>query len=222
MRYRAKMTLGTFFMKTKNSQKGLSTNDFTIRSALKEVLKKQHARDKELRIIEELGVRHGNVRIDIAVVNGIMHGYEIKSDRDTLERLPKQMTEFNAVFDRVTLVVGKQHLYRAIHIVPDWWGVTIAKINTRGRVVFQTIREPEDNKKQDKVSIARLLWREEALRILEERDQADGVRSKPREFVYQRLADVLEADILKDRVRKTLLVPREDWRFGLAPLSHGG
>jgi len=200
----------------------LSTNDKVIRNALREDLRKRHAHDKKLRIIEELGIRHGSVRIDIAVVNGIMHGYEIKSDRDTLERLPEQITQFNEVFDRLTLVVGKQHLYRAIHVVPDWWGITIAKINTEGQVVFQIIREPEDNKKQDKVSIARLLWREEALRILEEHDKADGVLSKPREFIYQRLADVLEAYILKERVRKTLLVPREDWRFGLAPLSHGG
>jgi hypothetical protein len=209
-------------MKTKFFRKTLPTNDLIIRSALKEVLKKRHAQDRESRIIEELGVRHGSVRIDIAVVNGIMHGYEIKSDRDTLERLPEQMIEFNAVFDRITLVVGKQHLYRAIHIVPDWWGITIAKIDTKGRVVFHTIREPEDNNQQDKVSIARLLWREEALRILEEHNQADGVRSKPREYVYKKLADVLEADILKDRVRKTLLVPREDWRFGLTLISNGG
>lgn len=207
-------------MKTKTFH--TPTNDLIIRSALTEILRKRHAQDKELRIIEELGVRHGNVRIDIAVVNGIMHGYEIKSDRDTLERLPEQMREFNTVFDQLTLVVGKQHLYHAIHMVPDWWGITIAKVNSKGRVIFNIIREPEENKSQDKVSIARLLWREEALRILEEYDQARGVRSKPREFVYQRLADVLEADILKERVRKILLVPREDWRFGLAPLSHGG
>jgi len=209
-------------MKTKIPHKILPTNDVIIRSALKEDLEKRHAQDKELRIIEELGIQHGSVRIDIAVINGIMHGYEIKSDRDTLERLPGQMTEFNAVFDRITLVVGKQHLYRAIHVVPDWWGITIAKINTGGKVVFQTIRKPEDNKKQDKISIARLLWREEALRILEEHDQAGGVRSKPREFVYKRLADVLTADILRERVRKTLLTPREDWRFGLTLISSGG
>jgi len=196
----------------------LSTNDLIIRSALKEVLKKKHAKDKELRIIDELGVQHGSVRIDIAVINGIMHGYEIKSDRDTLARLPEQTTEFNTVFDQLTLVVGKQHLYRAVHIVPDWWGITIARINSKGKVVFQIIREPEDNKEQDKVSIARLLWRNEALRILEEQNQAYGVRSKPREFVYQRLADVLEADTLKEKVRKTLLVPRKDWRFGLTPV----
>lgn len=193
------------------------TNDLIIRSALKAVLEKHHAKDKELRIIEELGVQHGSVRIDIAVVNEIMHGYEIKSDSDTLERLPNQMTEFNTVFDRVTLVVGKQHLYRAIYIIPEWWGITIAKINTDGQVFFQTIREPEDNKTQDKISIARLLWREEALRILEEHNQADGVRSKPREFVYERLAKVLEINTLKERVRATLLIYREDWRFGLTP-----
>lgn len=209
-------------MKTKIFPKTLSTNDLIIRSALKEVLKEHHAQDKESRVIEELGVRHGSVRIDIAVVNGIMHGYEIKSDRDTLERLPEQMIEFNAVFDRITLVVGKQHLYRAIHIVPDWWGITIAKVDTKGQVVFYTIREPEDNNQQEKVSIARLLWREEALRILEEHNQADGVRSKPREYIYKKLADVLEADILKERVRKTLLIPREDWRFGLTLISNGG
>ena len=202
----------------KNSKNILSTNDLIIRSALKEVLKKKHARDKELRIIDELGVKHGSVRIDIAVINGIMHGYEIKSDRDTLARLPEQMAEFNTVFDQLTLVVGKQHLYQAIHIVPDWWGITIARINAKGKVIFQTIREPEDNKEQDKVSMARLLWREEALRILEEHDQAYGIRSKPREFVYQRLADVLETDVLKEKVRKTLLIPRKDWRFGLTPV----
>jgi hypothetical protein len=198
-----------------------ATNDAIIRSALKKKLENRHAKDRKVRIIEELGIRHGTARIDIAVVDGIMHGYEIKSDRDTLERLPEQMTEFNAVFDQVTLVVGKQHLYQAIHLIPDWWGITIAKINARGQVVLQTIRKPEDNKKQDKVSIARLLWREEALRILEEYDQADGIRSKPREFVYKRLADVLEIETLKERVRKTLLVLREDWRFGLSPMLSG-
>lgn len=196
----------------------VSTNDFIIRTALKKDLKNRHAQDEEVRIIEELGIHHSTARIDIAVINGIMHGYEIKSDQDTLQRLPEQMTEFNTVFDQLTLVVGKQHLYQAIHIIPDWWGVTIARISSKGKVIFQTIREPEDNKEQDKVSIARLLWREEALRILEEYGQAYGVRSKPREFVYQRLADILESDILKEKVRKTLLVPRKDWRFDLTPV----
>lgn len=199
----------------------VSTNDLIIRSALKKYLERHHAQDKELRIIEELGVRHGSARIDIAVINGMMHGYEIKSDCDTLERLPEQMSEFNAVFDRITLVVGRKHLYQAIYIVPDWWGIITAKVDTGKVVIFRTIRKPEDNKEQDGISIARLLWKNEALQILEEYDQARGVRSKPREFIYQRMANKLAIADLKERVRGILLNSRGDWRSDLALKPYG-
>lgn len=194
------------------------TNDLIIRSALKKDLKIHYSKEGEkFKIIEELGIRHGSTRIDIAVVNGIMHGYEIKSDLDTLKRLPEQMKEFNAVFDQLTLVVGKQHLYQAMQIVPEWWGIKIAKINSANRVIFQTIREAEENRKQESVSIARLLWRGEALRILEGHDRAEGVRSKPRDFIYARMADRLDKETLKGEVRNVLLNSRGDWRSVLQP-----
>lgn len=199
----------------------ISTNDLIIRAALKEDLESCHAKDKKVRIIEELGVSHGTARIDIAVVNGIMHGYEIKSDRDTLERLPEQLEEFNNVFDKLTLVVGKRHLYRAIHMIPDWWGLMIAKFDANNDVIFQTIREPENNKGQIGISIARLLWRGEALQILEGKNSADGVRNKPREFIYERLADVLDTTSIKEQVN-TLLVSREGWRSDSQLVSNGG
>jgi len=206
--------------------KMLLTNDKTIRRALLRILDKELLRyrkqGRDVQIFEELGVQHGTARIDIALVNGIMHGYEIKSDCDTLHRLPEQVEEFNAIFDKITLVVGKRHLYQAMHIIPDWWGVTMAKVDVDKGVYFQTIRKAETNHNQKGVSIARLLWRSEALSILEEQNEAEGVRSKPREFIYNRLADVLEIDIIKERVRKTLLVSRGNWRVGLTPISNGG
>jgi hypothetical protein len=64
----------------------LPTNDAIIRAALKRYLEGRHAQDDKVRIIEELGISHGSCRIDIAVVNGMIHGYEIKSDQDTLQR----------------------------------------------------------------------------------------------------------------------------------------
>ena len=193
------------------------TNDKNIRLALKSLLTKDLKRyqsENELpsKIFEELGVRHGTARIDIAVITGAMHGYEIKSDRDTLDRLPEQIKEFNKVFDKLTLIVGKSHLYRAINIIPDWWGITIAKINPNHKILFQNIREAENNPNQIKVSIARLLWRQEALQILEEQNKAQGVRSKPREHIYQRLANSLDTEDLKERVRHILLITRGDWR----------
>jgi hypothetical protein len=38
-------------------------------------------------VLDELGIDHGRQRADIAVINGRMTGYEIKSDRDTLAPL---------------------------------------------------------------------------------------------------------------------------------------
>lgn len=203
----------------------LLTNDKIIRRALHVLLKKELARYRQrgyrAEIIEELGVHHGTARIDIALINGTMHGYEIKSDRDTLDRLPEQVNEFNTVFDKLTLVVGRRHLYQAMHIVPDWWGVVIAKFDSNNHLVFQTIRKPDHNKEQVGVSIAGLLWRKEALQILKERNEANGLLSKPRKVIYARLADILDIETLKKTV-STLLVSREHWRPGVQLVSGGG
>jgi|SRR3989344_4282400 len=207
---------------TNTFEKMTLTNDEVIRTALKKKLQDRYAKDEHpVKIFEELGVRHGAVRVDIAVVNGIMHGYEIKSDRDTLCRLSEQMKEFNAVFDKVTLVVGKRYLFDVINAVPEWWGVVVAKINTDNKIVFYTIREAEDNPEQVGVSIARLLWREEALRILKEENKEAGFCSKPRGLIYERLASVLDIDSLKKKVRDTLLVSREGWRSDVQLMLSG-
>ncbi len=212
-------------METKTFQKIVSTNDKNIRVALRKVLekelKKYRAGGHNAEVFEELGVRHGMTRIDFAIVNGVMHGYEIKSDRDTLERLPEQVKEFSTVFDKLTLVVGKRYLYQAMHMIPDWWGVTVAKLDTNNHVIFQIIREPENNKEQIGISIARLLWRGEALQILEKRNSADGVRNKPREFIYERLADVMDTATIKEQV-STLLISREGWRSDVPLVLNGG
>jgi hypothetical protein len=198
-----------------------TTNDKIIRTALKADLKQLHASDQKLRIVEEFCVEHGAIRIDIAVVNGLLHGYEIKSDRDTLLRLPEQMNAYNAVFDRVTLVVGKQHLYDAIKIVPDWWGLIIAKLGEHESVVLNCVREAKENSSQNSVAIARLLWRAEALQVLQEIGHADGLRSKPRELIYERLAARLDRKSLGDRVRDVMFF-REDWRSDAPLVLNGG
>ena len=203
------------------------TNDKIIRTAYCKILEKDLRKYRKksghsAEIFEELGVKHGTARIDIAVINGIMHGYEIKSDKDTLQRLPEQMCEYNKVFDKITLIVGKNHLHEAIKIIPDWWGITLAKVNSEKKVVFYPIREEGENPKQDFRSIARLLWREEALQILEERNNAKGIRSKQREVIYCRLENTLDLETLKNYVRNTLLLSREDWRSNSLSILNGG
>jgi hypothetical protein len=208
-------------MKIKMSHQIIPTNDSMIRVILRKKLEKKHSKDKHVRIIDELGLHHGDVRIDIAVINGVMHGYEIKSDQDTLLRLPEQIQVYNSVFDKITLVVGKNHLYEAIKMVPDWWGLMVAKVNTNGDVVFNTIRKEEVNNKQNQLSVARLLWREEALKILDDFDGAKGIRSKPRDVIYTKLSTILDQKTLNKKVRETIFF-RANWRSESPLMSHDG
>jgi hypothetical protein len=187
------------------------TTDRTIRFAFKRDLNKLLGSNPTTKVVEELGVTHGAARIDVALIDGLIHGYELKSDADTLVRLRSQMKIYNLVFDKVTLIVGKTHLHNAIKIVPDWWGIQVAKISTSGETVFYTIREADDNKEQDLISIASLLWRGEALDILEQLGMAVGVRSKPKKTIYERLVEVMDADLLKHKVRESLCA-RTNWR----------
>jgi hypothetical protein len=195
-----------------NPQTPILTSDRLIRAALKDSLEKKHNGDRGTRIIEELGINHGAARIDLAVVNGDIHGFELKSDKDTLSRLPDQMRAFNTVLDQATLVVGKNHIVEAINIVPEWWGIIVARMSLTGNVVsFYEIRGAGNNPDSTSLAVASLLWRDEALNILEEWGEADGVRSKTRDVVYARLAEVLDGTTLRARVRH-LLRSRSSWR----------
>jgi hypothetical protein len=185
------------------------TCDSIIRSAilktLREEIEREHSEHENYRIIEEFSVAHGSARVDVAVVNGFIHGYELKSDVDTINRLPNQVREFSAVMDEMTLVVGKHHLLEAIHRVPDWWGITVAKILPEdGRVILLRLREPKQNPNLQLQKVAALLWRDEALVILEEFGFARGFRSKTRGVIYEQLAALVPAEALKLRIRSVL------------------
>ncbi len=181
----------------------------------------RHSTDSETLILEELGLRHGAARIDLAVVNGILHGYEIKSDMDTLTRLPRQARTYNLIFDRATLVVGQRHEDKAIRIVPEWWGVLLANKGAMGDIQFFEIRMPRNNPSVDVLSVAKLLWREEALALLNEMGASDGVRSKPRAAIYARLAGVAHLDLVRARVHRQFMC-RSGWRSGVQRKSNDG
>src|SRR5260370_36720159 len=100
-------------------------NDRDVRKALRAQLILEHRGEPDTLMIQEMAIPRGAARIDIAVVNGWLHGYEIKSDLDTLVRLVSQRDAYCGVFDRVTLVVGERHVRDAIEFVPDWWGIRV-------------------------------------------------------------------------------------------------
>ncbi|MCH8013119.1 MAG: sce7726 family protein [Candidatus Marinimicrobia bacterium] len=174
--------------------------DYQIRSALKRKVLTQYSRRQKTLILEELSLHHGMVRIDVAVINDILHGFEIKSDGDTLERLPEQMKVYSEIFDRITLIVGYRHAYEALKMIPDWWGVKLVNIGPRGGIHFAEARGPRQNPSPDKLSIVMLLWREEALDLLDEINTTKGFRSKSRMEIYKRLVEVTDIDIIRSKV----------------------
>ena len=197
-------------------------NDLDIRKVLKSELLDKHGNDSETMILEELGLKHGRTRIDLVVINDRLHGYEIKSDRDSLKRLTEQINIYSSIMDRVTLVVGYRHAYSALKMVPEWWGVRLAeKDEESGAVFLSDARLPTDNPRVDINAIASLLWRDEALDILEEIGESKGVHSKTRTDIYNRLVQVIELRHLCAMVRRQLK-SRKDWRSGAQRRSCGG
>ena len=188
-------------------------NDNDLRAALLRRLDRRHSRDPETLILQELGLRHGAARVDVAVVNGALHGYELKSDRDSLGRLPRQARVYSSVLDRVTLVAGRRHVDEAMDLVPKWWGVQVAEIGPRGGVLFSSLRRAKHNPSQDILAVAKLLWREEALELLHQVGAAKGFRSRPRAAIYARLAEVARSEEIRSRVRHQLR-NRVGWRSG--------
>lgn len=184
--------------------------DRDVRGCVWRWLEAKHADDPDTLMLDELGIFSGASRIDIAVINGQIEGFELKSEKDTLERLPAQSRLYNRVFDRVSLVVAERHLSHAAEIVPEWWGLAVAS-EERGNIALSHVRITGENPVPDPEAIAGLLWRDEALALLEKHGATKGVRSKPKDVLYARLAATLDLQELKDEVRRALKI-REGWR----------
>ena len=183
--------------------------DLDVRLAVRSRLQREHDGDPDTRIVEEMGVWHGSVRIDLAVINGEIAGYELKSARDTLERLPAQATLYSQVFDRVFLVAAERHIGHALPLLPEWWGILTA-VDHEGGVRLEEVRPGGTNPSICPLQIARLLWKAEALQILERNGFATGVRSSSREKVARRLVDSFDLPKLAMVVRRALK-DRANW-----------
>lgn len=138
--------------------------DKDVRESVWRWLEVAHAGDPDTLMLDELGILNGATRIDIAIINGQIEGFELKSERDTLERLPAQRDLYNRVFDRISLVVAENHREAAKEIVPDWWGLAVASKRHSGVEVARE-RLPEMNRELDAFTLASLLWRDEALAV---------------------------------------------------------
>jgi hypothetical protein len=167
--------------------------------------------DSNTLIVQELGLCRGTVRADVAVINGMLKGYEIKSDRDTLARLECQAETYNRVFDSVTVVAAARHIENIERIVPDWWGIQAVTRDADSSLQLTHVRDECRNCLIDPIALVQLLWRGEVMHLLRDMPIAMNLERKPREFLWRTLVESVPLVDLKIQVRECLR-NRTSWR----------
>lgn len=73
--------------------------------------------------------RVGNSKADCVIFNGKSSCYEIKSDYDSLTRLPEQLSDYLKIFDEVYVVCSSKHLDDVLETSPSEVGVMVLNKN---------------------------------------------------------------------------------------------
>ena len=173
-------------------------------SAVRQLLRREllSAASEPSEAVYEFWVPTTNARADVAVIGARIDGFEIKTERDTLKRLPRQAEAYMRLFDRCHAVLAHRHVDDAIKILPPWWGVLA--IPTDGGPTFVRVREGNANPAVDPGTLVRLLWRDEAYDAL----CGLGVSPDPRAGrfrLWELLLSLLDLEALKLVVRMALL-----------------
>lgn len=186
-------------------------NDPVIRSAFHSSVLKAAHNDLDTIIIDELGLKNGIARADIAVLNGKLVGYEIKGEKDSLVRLLPQVAAYSEVFEMAYIIAAHKHLDNVKRHVPEWWGIYSIELDDNGLLHFELERKPEGNPMRNNYGIAQLLWKAEVSEVLA---QSYGVKIKQsytRHCLYTMLAETCDTSRLAHIVLQQLK-RREGWR----------
>jgi hypothetical protein len=192
------------------------TTDADIRAALHRKALRPFHRCNDTLVIDELGLAHSKGRIDVAVINGCLHGFEIKSAADTLARLPQQLELYEACLERLTIVCADKHVAGVRELTPRWCGISKVTKGPRGGIVFTTVREPRRNPNIQAYHLAHLLWRSEAVAILTQANASPKVLRAPRKTLYKSLAAKFTVAEITAFIKESMAL-RQDWRPHQSP-----
>lgn len=156
-----------------------------------------------VRAVEEFWIPASHERADLVVVNGSLAAYEIKSARDRLDRLPRQVSAFSKIFDHCTLVVAERHFERALPAIPEWWGLMVAADVEPARVF--PVRDSKENPGVDTGCLVRLLWRAEVSAALAMVSPTPPDPTASRARLWRTLLERCDLGELRRVVREALL-----------------
>lgn len=187
------------------------TKDADIRRALHAKRLRKIKAQPDTLVIDELGLAHARSRVDVAVINGCIHGYEIKSAKDNLDRLDSQIDIYRQTLQKLTVVAAPKHVKGIIDHVPQWCGVIAAEQGPRGGISFQVVRNAATNPEIDPVMMAHLLWRDEVIELLNKAGYAPKDLRRPRKQLYEMLCEAMTVREITASIR-SFMAQRETWR----------
>lgn len=182
----------------------LKLNDKEMREILFDYYESQN---KRLRFFEELCI--GKSRADaILVCDDKIIGYEIKSDKDNLDRLEGQMKDYTRFCNECYIVTGSMHAERILETVPEFYGIIkIYMDNDKNRhleIVRESGKDPKESKKRKIKHQLSLLWRSEITRIAKA-NKVKPISKKSKTKIAAMLADQMDYDILRKAVCEELM-----------------
>lgn len=109
-------------------------NELEIRALLQAKLAESH-HGQGAAFVSELFIDSFARRADLVMANGKLSAFEIKSERDTLERLDGQLETYLRLFEQVTVVCAERHQAGVQERIPDGVGVWVLSENGSFKVL---------------------------------------------------------------------------------------
>lgn len=92
-----------------------------------------------------------------------LHAFEIKSDSDTLSRLPGQIKDINQTFERSSIVVSKKYFEKVLSYSPESTGIILFDGDKR---TIKIVRKALPRKNIKKSNLVQFIWRAEAALLI--------------------------------------------------------
>lgn len=87
--------------------------------------------------------RVGCCKADIAILNGTAAVYEIKSERDSLSRLDRQITAYAKVFAKIYVIASESHINAVLDTIPDAVGILCLSSRHQITPLREAVDQPE-------------------------------------------------------------------------------
>lgn len=116
-------------------------------------------------LVSEMVIANWSRRADLAIANGRLYAYEIKSDGDSLKRLPGQIDSFSAHFDKVTVVAASKFVSSILKDYPAHVGVLEA-YSSGSKIKFRQARAGRLVENRDIFRLSTFLTKAEIIKLL--------------------------------------------------------